>query len=240
MRKKLLLAAWLLVPVGLLAYHYGPGQKGVARDSVAALIERAQQCEKAESWASAIEFYGKALASLPADQIATRHQLRLAQARARMFTGGLPEAMADIENLLLDMQTGKAEPTAVREARASLGTAQYYAGWLMRLEGASKDEWMPVVESARQNFRLLAEETRGQDSSSAVDFQKNLEATIRLARMDISELQGLPLPKECKNCSNCSQKTRKQRESIAKKPSEKEPKDARGAGVGKRPEGAGS
>jgi len=240
MKKKLLLTVWLLVPVGLLAYHYGPGQSGVTRDSVAALIERAQQCEKAESWASAIEFYGKALASLPADPKATRHQVRLAQARARMFNGGLPEAMADIENLLLDMQRDDAAPTAVREARASLGTAQYYAGWLMRLEGAAKDEWMPVVDSARQNFRLLAEETQKQDTLGAVDYQKNLEATIRLARMDLTELEGLPLPKECQNCSNCSQKTRKQRESLAKKPVEKEPKDARGAGFAKRPEGPGS
>jgi hypothetical protein len=108
----------------------------------------------------------------------------------------------------------------------------------MRLEGATAEEWTAETEHARQNFRLLAEEATG--PALRVGYEKNLEATIRLERMDLSELQGLPLPKQCQGCKNCSQKCRSQRASKNKEPKEQEPKDARKAGVGKRPEGSGS
>src|SRR5215470_19533545 len=98
---------------------------------------------------------------------------------------------------------------------------------------------MMETELARQNFRLLAEESQ-KEPALRLDYEKNLEATIRLERMDLSELQGLPLPKQCQGCKNCSQKCRSQRASKCQNPSEKEKKDARGAGVGKRPEGTGS
>ena len=80
---------------------------------------------------------------------------------------------------------------------------------------------MAESESSRQHFRLLSENSLQQsDARVATDFQKNLEAVIRLERMDLSVLKALPLPKECKNCSNCSSKCRKQRESNCKKPGE--------------------
>ena len=97
-------------------------------------------------------------------------------------------------------------------------------------------EWLAQVDNARQNFRYLAEQDR--EPASIEKHQKNLEATIRLARMDLSELQALPLPKNCQGCKNVSQKCRNQKES--KNPGEKKPEDARKAGVGKRPEGTGS
>lgn len=241
MRKKILITLWCLLPIALLAYHYGPGQKGLARDQVAAKIEAAQLAEKNEDWRAALEAYTQALAALPADQTTVRYKLQLAKAKVRMYSGELPESMVDMEGLLTDMLKQKADARLVREVRGNLATAQYYAAWLMRLEGASTDEWTAEVEQARQNFRLLAEETHKEsDATATLDYQKNLEATIRLARMDLSELQGLPLPKKCQGCKNCSQKCRKQRESQCKNPGEKEPKDARKAGAGKRPDGTGS
>ena len=107
----------------------------------------------------------------------------------------------------------------------------------MRLEGASTDEWTVQAENARQHFRLLAEEKLKTDAGAAKPHQEDLEATIRLARMDLSELQGLPLPTFCKGCKNVSQKCRGQCESKSQKPAEKEQKDARGAGNGQRPRG---
>jgi tetratricopeptide (TPR) repeat protein len=241
MKKKLLLTLWLLVPILLLAYHYGPGQRGLAREQVAAKIAAAQAAEQAEDWFAAIDAYTEALAALPAEEKEVRAKLQLAKAKARMYAGELPEAMIDMEGLLVDLLKDKADAKLVREVRANLGSAQYYAAWLMRLEGATADEWTVEVEQARQNFRLLAEETRKEgDQAATLDHKKNLEASIRLARMDLSELQGLPLPKQCKGCKNCSQKCRKQRESKCQNPGEKEPKDARGAGSGKRPDGTGS
>jgi len=69
--------------------------------------------------------------------------------------------------------------------------------WLMRLEGLDATKWEPEIESARQNYRLLAEtsDTTGK-VTEAKKHQENLEAAIRLARLDLSDLQGLPLPNQ--------------------------------------------
>jgi hypothetical protein len=236
MKRKLFLYAWLLAPVALLAYHYGPGQAGLARDAAADKIELARQLEQKEDWREAVTAYDEALARLPAADSKTRGQLRLARSKARMYAGELPEAIADMEGQLAEMEKSQAPARSAQEVRAALGMAQYYAGWLMRLEGASTAEWNVQVENARQHFRLLAEENLTSDPAAAKVHQENLESAIRLARMDLSELQGMPLPKFCKGCKNVSQKCRCQSESKGKKPAEK-PKDARGAGSGERPRG---
>jgi hypothetical protein len=69
--------------------------------------------------------------------------------------------------------------------------------WLMRLEGEPRETWEPEIESARQTYRLLAEQA--ETSSDPVQAKKSCEdlaASIRLARMELSELQGLPLPSQ--------------------------------------------
>lgn len=236
MKTKLFLYAWLLAPVALLAYHYGPGQTGLARDAAAKKISAAQQFVQSENWPEAIAAYDEAIAQLPASDTATRWQLRLAKSKARMYSGELPEAIEDMEGQLAEMEQANGPTGSIREVRSTLGTAQYYAGWLMRLEGASKDEWTVQVDNARQHFRLLAEETLAKDPAAAKGHQENLESTIRLARMDLSELQGLPLPKFCQGCKNVSQKCRCQSQSKGKKPAEK-PNDARGSGDYERPTG---
>lgn len=228
MRKKLLLAVWLLVPVVLLAVHYGPGQRGLSRDQAAEAIAKAKAAEQAENWSVAVQLYSDALADLPSTDTARRYQLRLAQAKARMFSGELPEAKADMEGLLADAQKIGADAALTGEIRANLATAEYYAGWLMRLEGATTEEWMAETESSRQHFRLLAEQSKQSGHAAlATDYQKNLESVIRLELMDLSELKGLPLPKQCKNCSNCSSKCRAQRASACKNPGSKPGEDAR-------------
>jgi hypothetical protein len=237
MNKKLAFYCWLLAPVALFAYHYGPGQTGLARDEAAQQIEIAQALEQKEDWHGAMEAYAGALAKLPSEDKTTRWQLRSAQSKVRMYSGELPEAIGDMEGLLAEMQKDGAPAGDVDHLRTNLGTAEYYAGWLMRLEGASTDEWGVEVDNARQHFRLLAEDKLNTGSADAKGYQENLEATIRLARMDLSELQGLPLPKFCQGCKNVSQKCRSQCDSKCKKPAEKQPKDARGAGTGERPRG---
>ena len=235
MRKTILFCLWLLVPVMLLAYHYGPGQSRLALDRAARSIAEARAFEAQEDWAAAYAAWGEALAATPADQTTARFQLRLAQARTRLWTGDLPEAISDLENLLTEAQRGGADKTFQGELRATLAGGQYYEGWLMRLEGASAEEWLQPVEGARQNFRLLAENTP--DPKLAADYKKNLEATIRLERMDLSELQGQPLPKKCSGCKNVSQKCRSQCQSKCENKDPKEKKDARGAGFNEVPKG---
>jgi hypothetical protein len=88
-----------------------------------------------------------------------------------------------------------ADPAVLAEARSTLANAQYYMTWLMRLEGEPRDVWEPEIEAARQNYRLLAEQADRQGNSQrARKCQEDLEAAVRLARMDLGELQGLPLP----------------------------------------------
>jgi hypothetical protein len=228
MRKKLLTAVWLLIPVVLLAVHYGPGQLGLSRDKAAEKIAKAKAAEQAENWSDAVQLYSDALADLPPADTKQRYQLRLAQAKARLYSGELPDAKADMEGLLADAQKSGADAALTGEIRASLATAEYYAGWLMRLEGAATEEWMAETESSRQHFRLLAEQSKQNGLASlAADHQKNLEAVIRLELMDLSELKGLALPKQCKNCSNCSGKCRAQRASACKNPGNKPSEDAR-------------
>jgi len=240
MRKRLLIGVWLLVPIVLLAVHYGPGQRGIARDRAAEKLAQAQAAENTEAWSDAMQHYADALAALPSTDAKQRNQIRLAAAKARLYSGELPEAKADMEALLADAQKSGADASLVREIRANLASAEYYAGWLMRLEGAVTEEWMAETESSRQHFRLLAEQTQSQPAAGlATDYQKNLEAVIRLELMDLSELKGLPLPKQCKNCSNCSSKCRKQRESACKNPGNSKSEDAREKIAKEKQQGAG-
>lgn len=235
MRKKILFALWLLVPVAMLAYHFGPGQVRLGTERAARAIAEARALEAAEAWPEAVQAWADALAATPADEKLARFQLRLAHANARIYAGELPEAMEDMETLLTETHAAKVDAAFQREVRGSLGSARYYTAWLMRLEGAATDEWLVQSESARQHFRLLAEETK--TTSQAAGFEKNLEATVRLEQMDLSELQGLPLPKKCSGCKNVCQKCRGQNKSKCENPGEKEKKDARGAGFNEVPKG---
>ena len=247
--RKVLAVVWLLIPVGLLALHYGPGQTGLARDRVAKLVAQAKQSEAKEDWRAAMKTYADAIAAAPDGDNETRLKLRLAHGKARVYAGELPEALVDMESVFEDSVAQNASPALTKEVRGTLASLHYYAAWLMRLEGAGPEEWTLETEQARQHFRLMAEDARAASDASADGYQKNLEATVRLARMDLSELKALPLPKECQNCSggDCSGKARKQRQSRTQV--KKQSKDAREqvsedkaktAGKSDRPEGSGS
>lgn len=224
-----------MIPVVLLAYHFGPGQSLQAQDRAAQKIAEARAFEEAEQWSDALNAWTDALAATPEDKVAEQFRLRLAQAHARMYLGELPEAMEAMEGLLAQARKDKVDRSLEHEIRGSLAAAQYYAAWLMRLESAPLEEWLFFAEAARQNFRLLAEQTMG--TAVAADHKKNLEATIRLEQMDLSELEGMPLPKCCSGCKNVSQKCRGQCQSKAQGEGEKEPKDSRGASFNSIPTG---
>ena len=238
MKKNLLIFLWALAPVALLAYHFGPGQAGLAREEAKANIQAALDFEAKKQWQQAIDAYNDALAALPDTETAKRQQLQLARANARIYVGELPEAMLSMEHLLDETARGD-DSELESKVRSSLASAQYYTGWLMRLELAEKKEWKEPLEKARQNFRLLAEQTAKTDAKASEDHQKNLEAVVRLARMDLSEVQALPLPKKCEGNKNVCSKCRGQKKSNKPKAMKKK-EDARGASVGKRPDGKGS
>ena len=69
--------------------------------------------------------------------------------------------------------------------------------WLMRLEGQPEETWMPEIEAARQHYAQLTKDAEklGDDKLMKTSLE-DLESSIRLARMDLSELQALPLPSQ--------------------------------------------
>ncbi|MCK5943085.1 MAG: hypothetical protein KAI24_13990 [Planctomycetes bacterium] len=197
--RNILLVGWLLLPVGAWAYHEGPGQDRAALEEADAVILAAHKAADAGDWKVAIREYEAALAKLPADpdtydqRVAQRLQIELN--KARMQSAGLIEAREDLATLVEQMQADEdSDPTLLREARQALARAQFYKTWLMRLEGLDRKVWEPEIEAARQNWRLLAEEAPNAEERTL--HQEDLEAAVRLARMEMEDLQGLPLPSE--------------------------------------------
>ncbi len=234
-----LLIVWILIPVAVMAYHFGPGQQQLKNDQVAALLHRAEALVKQESWAEAQPLFEQALELLPDDRVATQRRVRLERAKCQLENKQLPEANEDLKTLVNELAAEPpvdADPKLLAEARAALANSQYYIAWLMRLEGLSRDQWEPEITASQQLFRLLANEaSASNDDEMKVSYQKDLESAVKLARLDLGELQGLPLPCQCKGCcSKCSRPTKKPGK---KKP---QPEDARGASAGAPPDDGGS
>lgn len=207
--RRLALLAWLLLPVAAGAYHYGPGQELLRDDQTAELVERAQAlAARARAvaavegdtaakalWMEADQAYSEALSGVRNEHVELSRTLRLERAKAQMFASKLPEARRDLEQLLSELvDDSGADAGQLAGTREALANAQYYNTWLMRLEGAPREEWEREIDAARQNYRLLAEQAGG--GASATKAKENLESAIALARMDLEELQGLPLPSQ--------------------------------------------
>jgi hypothetical protein len=195
----LLLTAWLLLGVaGAVAHWFGPGVEGRKLDAAAARVKAAEAAAAEQDYAGAVEKYDEALKALPEGRAAESRKIRLEKAKAQMLAKQLPEATGDLRSLVDELSADpNADPKLLADARAAQANGQYYMTWLMRLEGMGRDEWEPEVESARQTFKLLAEdaERRG-DATAAAKFREDLESSVRLARMELSDLQGLPLPSQ--------------------------------------------
>ncbi|MFT4514528.1 MAG: hypothetical protein ACI89X_000560 [Planctomycetota bacterium] len=197
--RNILLVGWLLLPIGAYAYHEGPGQDRIALEKTDALILAAHESAKAGSWDLAIAGYQEALASLPKNEesfdVKVSQRLQIELNKARMKSKGLPEARDALEGLVEQMQGEEnTDPALMRDARQALARAQFYKTWLMRLEGLDRTIWEPEVEAARQNWRLLAEMAPTKSEKDV--HQKDLEAAVRLSRISVEDLQGLPLPSE--------------------------------------------
>lgn len=240
--RTVVLLVWLMIPVLVGAYHYGPGQEKLRLDDVARLLADADRLAASEQWSEASSRYEKALAMLPAGNVEEARRIRLERAKVQMFDRQLPEANVALKELVDQLEDDpKSDPRLRDQARETLANSQYYLTWLMRLEGLGAADWEPEIESSRQTYRMLAEqaEARG-DATAAKNHRENLESAIRLSRLELAQLQGLDLPKQCQGCKNC-QGGRKPSKNKGKGPQGKQqPKDARGAGSGPPPDDSGS
>lgn len=237
------LVLMLILPAVAVAYHYGPGQKMLALDDAAIHVKRAEAAVKEERFAKAIEAYGAALSRIPTDRIDLSQRVRLEMAKARMSNKQLPEAYDDLLTLKdeVDAASATASPAFQTDLRKTIANAQYYMTWLMRLEGEPREQWEPDIEAARQNYKLLADAARTSgETQQAEQLEGDLEAAIRLARMDLSELQALSLPKQCQGCCSGNCKGKCKGKGRKPNPGQNKPEDARGASSGPPPDEKGS
>ncbi|MEY3460016.1 MAG: hypothetical protein RL215_3173 [Planctomycetota bacterium] len=236
--RKLLLALWLTLPLAGFLYHLSAGEAHSRMDLLGSHLQTGRNLARQSQWTRASQQLQKALELVPDADDQLRRTLRLELAQARIHGAGLPEANDDLKKLLGEItapDAPTADPKFTAQVREALASSQYYLTWLMRLEGLPETDWKPEIESARQNYRLLAEQAGDAHVTAEEKRQhENLEAAIRLEQMALTDLQGLPIPKPCQNCcSNCRNR----------RPSPKsgqKQKDARGASAGKPADGEGS
>lgn len=193
--RKILILIWMLIPIVAMAYHLGPGQQKMVLDDADLAIQQAEDHQAQEDWAKAVADYEVALSMLPDTEREARWRLQIEKAKAQMMASELPAANKDLKALVDELQAESGvDEKILADARAAMANSQYYRTWLMRLEGLPREIWEPEIESARQTYKLLAENTN--DAAQQKKLREDLESSIRLARMDLKDLQGLPLPSQ--------------------------------------------
>ena len=180
--RTLVLLGWLMVPVVAGAYHYGPGQEKLRLDDVSRVLADADRLAAAAGLASRLVQVRAGPDDVAGGPGCDARRIRLQRAKVQMFGHQLPEANAALRELVDQIEDDKsADPKVRDEARETLANAQYYMTWLMRLEGLGAQEWEPEIESARQTYRLLAEQAEAAgDPESARKHREDLESAIRL------------------------------------------------------------
>jgi len=176
--RKLFLFVWLLVPVAAGAYHYGPGQDRMRADRAAEAVSRAE--------AAALE--ARATAAKSGDDAA-----RASWAEAE-------EAYGEAIELL--PQGSAAEGRRLRLERAK---AQMFVG---KLPDARRDlaSLVDEISGDPKPDATLLDESRAALANAQYystwllrlggASREDVESAVRLERMDLADLQGLPLPSQ--------------------------------------------
>ena len=195
--KKYMILLWLLLPLPVVVVHFSRGQQWLARDKAHAFIVQAQAMEQQQNWPAADRLYRDAAKCVASDEPQVKLRLDLAQVRTRYRQGEAVAAMDAMDKVVNDAGFSAMPVEFRREARELAGRIHYYSGWVMRLEGARRELWMEEAELARQNFRLLAEQSAHDKSKDYfLTQQNNLESAVMLQRTSLYELMAKPLPKE--------------------------------------------
>jgi len=244
--KRWLLLLWLLVPLPVIVWHFGPGQKWLARDHAHALLKRAEAAEAQGDWPAAETWFRAAADKVGNSDPALRTRLDLALVRARYHQGSALDAIDGVNRIVTDARFPHLPAALQREARELAGRIHYYAAWVLRLEGAQRDLWLEEAELARQNFRLLTESSLAAGALAYGQIQQtNLESAVRLQRLSLTELMARPLPEEGQNLANqgLSEQMARRRGQRGNQPGIGDNEDgepAEGAGTTRFPGGPGS
>lgn len=245
--RKYLVLLWLLLPLPVVVLHFGRGQQWLARDKAHDHIKKAEAAERAGNWGLADEHYRDADKAIGAQDRNLKLRLDLARTRTRFRTGDALAAIDGVDKLLDDAGMRTMPVEFQREARELAGRIHYYAGWVMRLEGAKRELWMEEAELSRQNFRLLSEQSATQVSAGQNrKQQEDLESAVQLQRLSLTELMARPLPEEGRSMSGqgLSEQMAKRRGQRGNKPGQGEGEGdgppSKGAGMQRFQPGSGS
>lgn len=247
--RKYLVLLWLLLPLPVVVLHYGRGQEWLARDKADEFIRQAQAAEREGNWQLADDRYREADKAIGSADRELKLRLDLARVRTRFHLGEAVAAIDGIDKLLDDPAISTMPGEFQHEARALAGRIHYYAGWVMRLEGAKRELWMEEAELSRQSFRLVSEQNVARESLQAGTpsvagsgdqsrmEREDLESAVQLQRLSLTELMARPLPKEGRSMSGQGLS-----EQMAKRRGERGKKPGKGQGEGEGPpsDGAGS
>ncbi len=213
---RVLFAFWLLVPVGLIVYHLGPGRNQLAVDRAGFYLRSAEKAAARNNWEQAAVAYADAQQAFPASATTQRRRIALAEATAWIRAGQLLRGYQLLEDLVEKMAAdASADLSLLRAARHKLGSAAYCAAWLLRVQKAPEEVWRRFAKSAQDQFRLLA---AGTDSAAgAVEnggaqpkrneraYKWNLEAALSLEQTDQQRIEELELPANCPECDLVTQ-----------------------------------
>lgn len=161
---------WALVPVGLLAYHFGPGQSAYAYDQAASLHSRAARAEKTAAAAQEAA-YARHLAGI--------------EARRAAFLSQSPEDAARVRDAAAaEDQAYKAAATAWREAADAFGQIESV------LQGASPEALAQVRWSRSRALVRSGDIARGADDLEDLldEFTDRGQADSDIARSTREEL----------------------------------------------------
>ena len=108
--KKSLFILWLLVPIAMIAWHYGPGQAQLRRDRAGERLRDARAAADAEDWGRAAQLYEQAAKALPDENVADRQRLQLAQAHRASGNAAAASMEDETATSTLDRLTSDTRP----------------------------------------------------------------------------------------------------------------------------------
>lgn len=201
MAKALVFVAWfLLLPLMLVYQWYGPGEKQMEIDRVGLEVRNAQRELDNENWKEASEKLTAVISKMPKEKVNEIYRLRLEKSKAMMKSSGLPKAHQDLVGMVEELteKFGESESEEQKQLLAdskfALANSSFFMTWLIRREGHARDVWLPYVETARQTYTELEE--KADSESDKKMYAEELEKTIRLSRLDMKQLLGLPIPNQ--------------------------------------------
>jgi len=141
--KRWFLLLWLLAPLPVLVWHFGAGQKWLARDRAQALLKQAEQAEAGRDWKRAETLFREASGSLKETEPRLGIQLEMALARTRYRQGGAVAALDLIDRVIDDRrfrERFRQEPTGEDQAAAET------VAWAQEHYGTGKRAGAPARE----------------------------------------------------------------------------------------------